>query len=462
MIRIVRFSFFLFTLTCMIACAPVAVPTEAPVRASPAVESTFNVNPGLELAPLDSAQVRSELDRLIQMQDSRTPADVQLIRKWHTHPVVAWNEQSRYWVSYYGLDPVVASRVYALTSVAQQRALDALDSESMGYSSRQPARLDGQITSISIAGDPFESAVLIGATEPVFLYLFKETPREIEAVLEEARHSLLVSGAILPGDLASAEAFGGEIAQGLIAERVNDGASNAGEFDPLPTGEGVWKNDPFRVQPEQPGWGKVTPWFMISPDQFRSPPPPAFGSVAFQAAVAEVRIQQANNTQGQLAIAQKWADKRFTSTPPGRWNAIAVELIEDYGLSDREAVHILADLNMAQMDAGIACWDSKYHYLVVRPWQADPQIAGLVGYPNHPSYPSGHSTFSAASAVTLAYFFPGEADALWLMAEEASISRFYGGIHYLFDLEAGKNMGRQIGTLAQDYARSQNWTVSIP
>ena len=114
------------------------------------------------------------------------------------------------------------------------------------------------------------------------------------------------------------------------------------------------------------------------------------------------------------------------------------------------------------MDAGIACWDSKYHYLVIRPWQADPTIAALVGYPNHPSYPSGHSCFSSASAEVLSFFFPAEHDSLWAMAEEASISRFYGGIHYRFDMEAGKEIGRQIGSLAEQYARGKNWSSASP
>ena len=117
---------------------------------------------------------------------------------------------------------------------------------------------------------------------------------------------------------------------------------------------------------------------------------------------------------------------------------------------------------MALMDAGIACWESKYYYLVLRPWQADPQISTLVGYPNHPSYPSGHGCFSAASAEALSYFFPEEHDRLWEMADEASISRFYGGIHYLFDLEAGVNLGRQVGELAEMMSKEQNWIPFVP
>ncbi|HUG33344.1 MAG TPA: vanadium-dependent haloperoxidase [Anaerolineales bacterium] len=462
MIQIVRIPLLLFVITSLPACAPAIAPTQTLIQAAPTVDSATNTDPSLQLAPLDSTQVRTDLDALIELQDSRTQADADLIRKWHAHPVIAWNEQSRYWVSYYGMDPVVASRVYALTSVAQQRALDTLVTANIDLTAREPKILDGQITPASLPADPFESAVLIGATEPVFLYLFKDTPKEIKAVFEEARRALLVSGNILPGDLESAETFGAMIAEELINERMEDGASNAREFDPLPTGEGLWAKDPFRPQPEQPNWSRVTPWLLTSPDQFRAPPPPAFGSAAYQAAVDEVRVQQVNNTHAQLAVAQQWADKRFTYTPPGHWNGIAADLIARYSLSERDAAHVFAALNMAQMDAGIACWDSKYHYMVVRPWQADPQIAGLVGYPNHPSYPSGHGTFSSAAAVTLAYFFPADQETLWQMAEEASISRFYGGIHFLFDLEAGKEMGRQVGGLAKLYAARLQWDPYAP
>jgi membrane-associated phospholipid phosphatase len=440
------------------ACTPVETPTQPGSTALP----TSGPAPTLRLDPLESPEVETGLETLLQMQAARNGRDVSLILGWNSQPVIAWNEQARYWVSYYGMDPVVASRVYALTSVAQQRALDSLARVNDEYSDRKPELLSDQIKPVAIPVDPFESAMLIGATEPIFLLLFAETPKEIGAVFAEARNSLLASGTILPGDVKVAEAFGGEIAQTLIEERSDDGASAAREFDPQPAGEGIWKLDPFRVKPEQPGWGKVTPWLMTSPDQFRAPAPPEFGSPAFQTALEEVRLQQQNNTQAQLGIAQEWADKRFTSTPPGHWNSIAVDLIRRYALSEREAAHVLSSLNMAVMDSGIACWDSKYHYLVIRPWQADPNIAGLVGYPNHPSYPSGHSCFSGASAETLSYFFPAERGSLWQMAEEASISRFYGGIHYLFDLEAGKEMGRQIGGLAQEYANDQNWTSFTP
>jgi membrane-associated phospholipid phosphatase len=68
--------------------------------------------------------------------------------------------------------------------------------------------------------------------------------------------------------------------------------------------------------------------------------------------------------------------------------------------------------------------------------------------PPFPSYPSGHATFSAAASEVLASFFPQDAARLRYLAEEASLSRVYAGIHYRFDSEAGLQSGRQLAALA--------------
>lgn len=73
---------------------------------------------------------------------------------------------------------------------------------------------------------------------------------------------------------------------------------------------------------------------------------------------------------------------------------------------------------------------------------SDPFVAAF------PAYTSGHSTFSGAAAEVLAYLFPDQADTLRALAEEAAISRLYGGIHYRFDSEAGLEGGRSVGALA--------------
>jgi membrane-associated phospholipid phosphatase len=183
-------------------------------------------------------------------------------------------------------------------------------------------------------------------------------------------------------------------------------------------------------------------------DQFRPDPPPSFGSRDFLKALAEVRSISDSRTAEQIRIAEFWADGAGTVTPPGHWNQIAADLIARYHLSERRAAEVLALMNMALMDAGIACWDAKYTYWLLRPSQADHQITTPVGLPNFPSYVSGHATFSGAASEVLAAMFPAERQHLRAMAEEAAMSRLYAGIHYRFDNEMGLRVGRSIAALA--------------
>ena len=190
---------------------------------------------------------------------------------------------------------------------------------------------------------------------------------------------------------------------------------------------------------------------MSSGSQFRAPPHPAFGSAKFLAALAEVRQISDTRTAKQLAIAKFWADGPGTSTPPGHWNQIACEILIREEVDAPFAARLLSLMNRAMMDAGICCWDSKYFYWLLRPSQADPLITTPVGLPNFPSYTSGHSTFSAAAATVIAGLLPSTSDEVWAMAEEAALSRLYGGIHYRFDNDRGLEGGEQIGQLALDH-----------
>ena len=192
----------------------------------------------------------------------------------------------------------------------------------------------------------------------------------------------------------------------------------------------------------------MRPWLISDITALRPPPPPAFGSPQFQKALAQVRDISDNRTPQQLQIAQFWADGAYTATPPGHWNQIAADLIANAGMSEPYAARVLALENMALMDAGIACWDVKYTYWLIRPYQADPAISTPVGQPNFPSYTSGHATFSGAAATMLSFVFPGKSAQLHAMAQEAALSRVLGGIHYDFDgsggLQGGANVSDEI------------------
>jgi membrane-associated phospholipid phosphatase len=222
----------------------------------------------------------------------------------------------------------------------------------------------------------------------------------------------------------------------------------------IPTGPGIWYSSANPPQPPvDSNWPAVRPWLMSSASQFRAPSPPAFGSAEFLASLAEVRHFSDTRTPAQAAIAVFWADGAGTPTPPGHWNQIAAEHITEYALDELHAARVLMYMNIAIMDAGIACWDSKFTYWVIRPSQADPGITLAVGLPNFPAYTSGHSTFSAAGAKVLSHFFPQDAAQLIGMAEEAGMSRIYGGIHYDFDNIEGRKQGFAVAGLA--IARAQ-------
>ncbi|MCB0634885.1 MAG: phosphatase PAP2 family protein, partial [Lewinella sp.] len=102
----------------------------------------------------------------------------------------------------------------------------------------------------------------------------------------------------------------------------------------------------------------------------------------------------------------------------------------------------------------ISCWDAKYYYHYPRPISTIEGFKTIAGTPNFPSYTSGHSVFSAAGADVLAHIFPAEASLVRGWAEEAAISRVYGGIHWTFDATVGTEQGRAVAQYTIDRAKS--------
>jgi membrane-associated phospholipid phosphatase len=114
---------------------------------------------------------------------------------------------------------------------------------------------------------------------------------------------------------------------------------------------------------------------------------------------------------------------------------------------------VFAALNTAQADAFITCWDSKFNYWSERPVTAirreiDPTWSPYITTPPFPSYVSGHSTTSGAASEVLARYFPRDARELRAWAQEAAVSRLYGGIHFRSDNDAGLALGKQVAGAA--------------
>jgi hypothetical protein len=287
--------------------------------------------------------------------------------------------------------------------------------------------------------------------------LFPAAVEEVTLKAAEQRNAALWSGKATASDLAAGLALGKSVATVFLARAAGDGMRTAGGSAVLwkaladsasARGEVPWISREIPARPPMlPLFGQVRAWNMTPADYVaeRPPEPPSTSSQQMKDETAEVKRTVEHLSNEQLAIAQKWNDGAGTYSPPGHWNDVALEYVRDAKMSEVRAARVFALLNMAMHDAGVGCWEAKYHYFNPRPSQMDASIKTEIGIPNFPSYPSGHSTFSAAAASVLSYLFPDGAASFAAMRDEAGISRLYGGIHYRSDIDAGKAHGQRIG-----------------
>jgi len=324
-----------------------------------------------------------------------------------------------------------AFRVFAYLSLAQYRAVLAAH-DTRGHPPHPSA--SGAASAAS--------AVVLGALFPQDTGFFESQLRAQESDVRETPGAM--------GAFAAGEALGRSVGGQVVKLARTDG------FDVVwtgtaPTGPGFWSSDfdPPRP-PLLPLLGQMRPFFLKSGDQFRPGPPPAFGSPAYLAALAEIRQFSDQRTADQLRIAEFWA----MPTVAAFWNHEATTLIASNRLDERRAAHILAVMHMATMDANIACHDAKYTYWLIRPYRADPAIITPIPRPQHPSYPSDHACASGTSAYVLGGLFPAEAERLAALADEAGESRLYAGIHYRFDKDAGLHIARRVAALALERGSS--------
>jgi membrane-associated phospholipid phosphatase len=252
---------------------------------------------------------------------------------------------------------------------------------------------------------------------------------------------------------ARGEAIGRSVGAAIVRRATADGFATPFTRT-IPVGAGFWTSNTTPPTVAGGPLAGVRPWFLTSGRQFRSAPPPAFGSAAFQAALAEIRDIALHLTAGQVDTATFWAQGVGTPSTAAFWIQVATDGINQHAFSERQATHLYALLSATMFDAQIGCWDAKETYWFIRPWQADAAITvvAAVGKPNHPSYPSGHSCISSSAAVVLTGFFPRQHARLDAMVAAAGLSRMYGGIHYRFDIEAGRLLGRRVArfTIAAD------------
>ncbi|MCV0394102.1 MAG: vanadium-dependent haloperoxidase [Rhizobiaceae bacterium] len=378
--------------------------------------------------------------------------------------------------------PPVASRAFAYLGVA---AYEATASGRKGMRS-----LAGQLNSLSRlpSREPdaaYDDAVVIqAAMAAAAKHLFSNTgptgQRAMGAMEKQAAER--AADGVAPDVVARSTDFGDRIAAHVIEWSASDGGAvveNMGfplEYQPVKH-PAHWTPTSLIAQqqvPLLPGWGGNRSFAMPDGAACPLPPPPAYSEEEgsdFRREAEEVRVAVRDLTEDQRAIARFWSDDPMLSpTPPGHWMSIALQVLDEEGADLEKRVDLLARLGVALADSFIACWHEKYAFDLVRPVTyirrvIDPDWEPILNTPPFPEYPSGHSTQSGAAAKVLeaafgnSYSFEDnthEADGLasrrydsfWAAAEEAALSRLYGGIHFRAAIERGLDQGRCVGAYA--------------
>lgn len=403
------------------------------------VVTDVNMADVLPPPPPSDAQTQQEADDLKVLAGQRDDAAVSQVQFWDAGaPAYRWIQVAQQEVANHNLGGPAATRAMSLVAVAMHDATVAAWAAKYAYGRPRPAQFDSAVVPLIATPDspsyPSAHAATAATAAAVLAYLFPERKPALDAMAAEAGMSRLLAGTEFSSDVSAGMSLGAGVAEQVIAWATSDGSDAVftGAFPPTP---GVWSSP----TPSFPLAGTWKPWALSAGSQVRLGPPPAFGSPEMAAQVDAVknlaRTVQTNH------IAWFWQPS-FTDP----WIETVNQMIFENHI-DRDpplAAQIYALALVAQHDATIACWDTKYTYLELRPIQADAAVQTLFPTPAHPSYPSGHACASAAAAGALAAVFPNAADALSARAKEAGLSTFYAGIHYQSDVEQGLMLGQAV------------------
>jgi PAP2 superfamily/Bacterial Ig-like domain len=394
--------------------------------------------------------------------------------------VITWNQILLNTIATTRTAPPVAARAMAMVETAVFDAVNNIVHKYQNYSITATAPIQANAAATAIEAE----AAAVEAAYTVLSSLFASQ----KTTLDAAHTSSLA--AIADGQAkADGIAFGKSIADKVVLSRVGDGSANQVVYTPG-TNPGDWQTTAVVTNPDGsnspapavlPQWGNVKTFGIPQADvaNNRPAPPPALTSEQYAKEFNQVKelgaINSTTRTAEQTEIAKFWVDGAGTFTPPGHWNQIAQDVARDNFNSLIDNARLFAALDVSQADAAICCWDTKYTYSRWRPITAirnadkddnanttvDTSWTSLLTTPNFPAYTSGHSTFSASAAAVLTSFYgdnykfsttgpglPGVTRSFTSFnqaAEEAGMSRVYGGIHFMSDNSAGLAAGKKVG-----------------
>jgi hypothetical protein len=268
----------------------------------------------------------------------------------------------------------------------------------------------------------------------------------------------VLAGRAFPSDTEAGLALGRAIADRVIARARTDGSARAWDGRP-PSGAAFWQPTRASTAPMEPAAGTWRTWVIRSGSQFRPPAPPRFGSPGLAAELRELIELRRKLTPAQKRIAKFWEGGRGSPLPPGVWNEVALAYVRRDRLSTAATARVFALLNVAMADAGVATWDAKYAYWSARPETAIRELRLATRWkpfletPPFPGFVSAHSAYSGAASAVLASLFAKDARVFRAKAEQAGLSRLYGGIHIRSDHRDGLALGSRIGRLVVERAQ---------
>ena len=378
--------------------------------------------------------------------------------------ITDWNNAALNAIRVNRTAPPIASRALAILHAAMYDAINGISRTHESYMVRS-----------DVPGSTSKQAAASAAARTVLIALFPSGASSFDAL-----HAAVLSAIPNGPQKQRGAAWGESVAAQILVFRAND------QFDvpiapPTGSGAGFWRpTPPGNAAYLLPQWGFVLPFVMPDGHHFRPAGPPALDSARYAEDYNEVKALGAavgsTRTADQSTIALFWADGAGTETPPGHWNSIAQRVAAARGNQLEQNARLFALLNLAMADAAICAWDAKYQFAFWRPVTAirngdddtndatvaDSNWSSFIVTPPFPDYVSGHSTFSGAAAKVLELFYgtddigfitgsdflPGvlrSFPSFSAAADEAALSRLYGGIHFRSANEDGLRSGLLIG-----------------
>jgi hypothetical protein len=380
--------------------------------------------------------------------------------------------------------PPQAARAYAYASVA---AYESLVPAHDGYQS-----LSGQLNALRPAPSPPGTpgtdylpsiaavhAFNVVATDKVF------TQSRMEKFHENLHARYRKMG--VPSDLLDASTdYGDAIAEHVLAWAAEDGyrQTRSAPSYTVTDEPGRWQpTPPAYLDAIEPAWAKHRPFVMKDGDQFKPKRPDPFSlekDSEFWEELMEVYRAVKNASEEEREIAAFWDCNPYVMhtqghamfatkamSPGGHWMGIAIIANRKTDAGLMRSAEVLAQTSVALADGFISAWDEKYRSNLVRPEtvineHVDEDWRPVLQTPPFPEYTSAHSVISAAAAVTLTDLYgddfafkdttevayglePRSFDSFLDAANEAAISRVYGGIHYPMAAEVGKTQGKNVG-----------------